>query len=74
MEDFARILKRAEERLAFLGTPVFRGVSHQPWPMVPWDGRMVRLAREMRLERWSVWYEVVGGRKGVVLYALEARA
>ncbi len=33
---------------------------------------MVRLAREMRTDGWSVWYEVLG-RKGVVLYALEAR-
>ncbi|MGC8876516.1 hypothetical protein [Thermus sp.] len=72
MEDFAKTLKRAEERLRFLGHPVFRGLSDRPWPMVAWEGRMVRLSREMRVEGWSVWYEVLG-RKGVVLFALEAR-
>ena len=65
-------LERIEKRLAFLGEPLFRGLSDRPSPFVPWEGRMVRLAREMRTDGWSVWYEVLG-RKGVVLYALEAR-
>lgn len=70
--EFARVLKQAEERLRFLGEPHYSGLSDRPWPMVPWEGRMVRLGREMRVDGWSVWYEVLG-RKGVVLYALEAR-
>jgi len=70
--EFARVLKQAEERLRFLGEPHYSGLSDRPWPMVPWEGQMVRLAREMRTDGWSVWYEVLG-REGVVLYALEAR-
>lgn len=70
--EFARVLKQAEERLRFLGEPHYSGLSDRPWPMVPWEGRMVRLGREMRVDGWSVWYEVLG-REGVVLYALEAR-
>lgn len=70
--EFERVLKQAEERLRFLGEPHYSGLSDRPWPMVPWEGRMVRLAREMRVDGWSVWYEVLGW-KGVVLYALEAR-
>jgi hypothetical protein len=42
--------------------------------MVPWEGGMVRLGREMRLEGVSVWYEVLGDRRNaVVLFALEPR-
>ena len=67
-------IEEAAKRLHFLGTPLFRGLSDRPWPMVPWEGRMVRLGREMRLEGVSVWYEVLGDRRNaVVLFALEPR-
>jgi hypothetical protein len=65
-------MEEAAKRLRFLGTPLFRGLSDRPWPLVPWEGGMVRLGEELRLEGASVWYTVVG-RKGVVLFALEPR-
>jgi hypothetical protein len=59
-------IEEAAKRLRFLGTPLFRGLSDRPWPVVPWEGRMVRLGEELRLEGASVWYTVVGRRgKGV---------
>ena len=36
-------IEEAAKRLRFLGTPLFRGLSDRPWPVVPWEGRMVRL-------------------------------
>lgn len=67
-------IEEAAQRLRFLGTPLFRGLSDRPWPMVPWEEGMVRLGREMRLEGVSVWYEVLGDRRSaVVLFALEPR-
>ncbi|WP_114313568.1 hypothetical protein [Thermus caldifontis] len=64
--------REIEKRLAFLGRPLFWGFCDRPFPFVPWEGRMVRLAREMRVEGGVVWYEVLaeeGERR--VLYALE---
>ncbi len=67
-------IEQAAKRLQFLGTPLFRGLSDRPWPLVPWEGGMVRLGEELRLEGASVWYAVVGRRgKGVVLFVLEPR-
>jgi hypothetical protein len=67
-------IEEAAKRLRFLGTPLFRGFSDRPWPLVPWEGGMVRLGTELRLEGASVWYAVVGRRgKGMVLFALEPR-
>lgn len=64
-------LKAATQRLSFLGTPLFWGFSDRPFPMVPWEGRMVRLSRELPLDGASVWYQVVGPKK--VLFAVEPR-
>jgi len=36
-------MEEAAKRLRFLGTPLFRGLSDRPWPVVPWEGGMVRL-------------------------------
>jgi hypothetical protein len=55
-------IEEAAKRLRFLGTPLFRGLSDRPWPLVPWEGGMVRLEEELRLEGASVWYTVVGRR------------
>jgi Mg2+/citrate symporter len=68
-------IEEAAKRLRFLGTPLFRGLSDRPWPLVPWEGGMVRLGEELRLEGASVWYTVVGrrGKGAVVLFALEPR-
>lgn len=67
-------LERIEKQLAFLGRPLFRGLSDRPSPFVPWEGRMVRLGREMRVDEGTVWYEVVGrGRERQVLFVLEPR-
>jgi hypothetical protein len=67
-------IEEAAKRLRFLGTPLFRGLSDRPRPLVPWEGGMVRLGEELRLEGASVWYAVVGRRgRGVVLFALEPR-
>jgi Mg2+/citrate symporter len=66
-------IEEAAKRLRFLGTPLFRGLSDRPWPLVPWEGGMVRLGTELRLEGASVWYTVVGRRGGMVLFALEPR-
>lgn len=63
----------AERRLSFLGRPVLFGLSDRPAPVVPWEGRVVRLSREMRLEGATVWYEVLG-KKELVLYAVEPRS
>jgi len=70
-------LERIEKRLAFLGKPLFRGLSDRPSPFspfVPWEGRMVRLGREMRVEEGTVCYEVVGKVKEcLALFVLEPR-
>lgn len=67
-------LKAATQRLSFLGTPLFLGFSDRPFPMMPWEGGMVRLSQELRLDGASVWYRVVGpGKRGLVLFAVEPR-
>jgi len=62
---------RVERKLAFLGRPRFLGFADRPWPMLPWEGRLVRLSEETRVDGWSVWYRVLGREE--VLYALEPR-
>jgi hypothetical protein len=77
-------IEEATKRLRFLGTPLFRGLSDRPWPLVPWEGGWCAWGRfiwgkgpkvELRLEGASVWYTVVGrrGKGAVVLFALEPR-